>query len=101
MARTIKVQALEIDGEELRYPEEVLLSVDNIVGNNYGKNDLAEILEHVRNNPVVTSMDAVGIKREINYNISVNSNITILARNPVIASGVVIDIDASGEVIVI
>lgn len=51
MVRTIKVQALEIDGVELPFPEEVLLSVDNISSNLYGMEGLAEALEFVRMNP--------------------------------------------------
>lgn len=55
--RTIKVQALEIDGVELPFPEEVLLSVDNISSDLYGVDGLVEALEFVRMNPDLSKAD--------------------------------------------
>lgn len=63
MARTIKVQALEIDGVELGFPEEVLLSVDNIASDLYGQEDLAAVLEYIRLNPDLSKAATFSHKR--------------------------------------
>ncbi len=90
--------AVEVDGVELLYPEEVLLSVENIVSNNseYGS-DLSEIIEFVRNNPIVTDLEGVDLKRFVETNFIIKSGHTRVLRNPIYKEGSIITIEPEAE----
>lgn len=57
MTDTIKVKAVEVNGQELAYAEEKTLSVENIIteSNIYGQNDLTQILDYIKNNAALNN----------------------------------------------
>ena len=86
MAKTIKVQALEIDGVELAFPEEVLLSVDNIASDLYGQEDLAAVLEYVRLNPDLSKAATFSHKKVVGE-IFIPANQQMLVRGRITVEG--------------
>lgn len=97
MKKRIKVSALEIDGTDLEYSQEVYLSTENIDTSMFGKDGLEDAIIHAQRNPILSAVQNFTLKRTISDNFTIESGNTTIYRNPIFLENVIIELEAESE----
>lgn len=99
--KRIKVQALEIDNQELGYAQEVELSSENIDTTLFGKETLDEAIDYAQRNPIFSAVQNFTLKRNIVENFTIQNGATTIYRNPTFEENVIIELESNSEMFII